>query len=371
MKIRLKCRNWLWNRELPLNLLKTTGKLMKAAVYIEPGKIQLMDRPTPRAESGEVVVRNKYCGICGTDTHIYQHGQIAPKGIILGHENVGVISETGAGVTEWKVGDRVICSAPGPCGICYYCRTGQPNSCMGSFEKTNGLRRDGGMAEYMLVKDPHNMLFKIPDAVPFEDAVLFDVVCVALKGIRLSTFRIGDNVVVAGAGAIGLSAVQLLRIGGAGHITVLQPSEKKREMALKFGADLAFNPAEEPEKLESRIKELYNGIGADVTFECAGSVDSFQWALKLARKNGQAIVLGHTTEPSPIITAFTVLQELDIKFSHVYNHKEVYIFLNLLERKRIRTEGMVSDIIKLDDVVEKGFKRLINTKGLIKVLVAP
>jgi (R,R)-butanediol dehydrogenase / meso-butanediol dehydrogenase / diacetyl reductase len=344
---------------------------MKAAVYQNPGKITVMEKSTPKAMPGEVVVKIKYCGICGTDTHIYQHGQIAPAGIILGHENVGVISEVGTGVTDWKAGDRVICSAPGPCGKCYYCRTGQPNSCLGSFEKTNGPRRDGGMAEFMLVKEPQNMLFRIPDSVSFEDAVLFDIVCVALKGIRISKFHIGDNVVVAGAGAIGLSAIQLLRMGGAGHITVLQPSAKKREMALKSGADLAINPGEETDKIEQRIKDMYNGIGADVTFECAGSVDAFQWALKLARKNGQAIILGHTTEPAPVVSAFLILQELDIKFSHVYSHEEIYIYLNLLNSKRFKTEGMVSDIIKLEDVVEKGFERLIHTKGLVKVLVAP
>jgi threonine dehydrogenase-like Zn-dependent dehydrogenase len=345
---------------------------MKAAIYEEPGKVSVVnDKSKPKADPGEVVVKIKYCGICGTDVHIYQKGLMAPHGIILGHENVGTIDEVGAGINGWKVGERVICSAPGPCGKCYYCRTGQPNMCVSSFDKTNGLRRDGGMAEFMLVKDPANMLFKIPDAVSFEDAVLFDVVCVALKGVRISNFRLGDNVVVAGAGAIGLSAIQLLRLGGAGHITVLQPSAQKRELALKFGADLAINPAEDPAGLESRIKEMYNGIGADVTFECAGSVDSFEWALKLSRKCGQVIALGNTMDPAPVVTAFLGLKETDIKFSHIYSHQEVYIFLDLLNRKRLKTEGMVSDIIRLDDVVEKGFKRLINTKGLVKVLVAP
>ncbi|OGP80680.1 MAG: hypothetical protein A2Z08_10745 [Deltaproteobacteria bacterium RBG_16_54_11] len=112
------------------------------------------------------------------------------------------------------------------------------------------------MAEYMLVKDPQYMLTRIPDHVPFEDAVLMDCIATAYRGIRQSAFGMGDNVVVSGAASIGLSLIQLLKIGGAGHITVLQPSPMKRELGLKLGGDIAFNPIEEGDTLRDKVMAL-------------------------------------------------------------------------------------------------------------------
>jgi threonine dehydrogenase-like Zn-dependent dehydrogenase len=344
---------------------------MKAAVYEGVRSIKVKERPDLKAEPGEVIVKIKYCGICGTDVHAYLHEGMAPAGIVLGHENCGTVAEVGRGVQGWKVGDRVVAGPPGPCGECYYCKHGIPTICINSLPQTNGLRRDGGMAEYMRVKDPKSMLFKIPDTVSFEDAALFDIVAVGLRGIRESRFKLGDNVVVAGAGAIGLAAIQLLRIGGARHITVLQPSPKKREFALKSGADLAFNPVEEGANLEKKVKALYGGIGADVVFECAGTPAAFQTCISLVRGAGQVLVLGVSMEPTPVLEIQLVVNEIDMKATLAYSADDVNIFLDLLSQRRFKTEGLVSDIIKLDDIVEKGFDRLVNTKGLIKILVAP
>ncbi len=345
---------------------------MKAAVYEGPHVIRLQERPTPKAGVGEAIVKIKYCGICGTDVHAYRDGIPGiPAGIVLGHENVGTVAELGAGVGGWKVGERVIAGPPGPCGKCSYCRHGRSTICIHGFEETNGLSRDGGMAEYMRVKDPDNILHRIPDEVSFEDAALFDIVCVALRGIRDSRFRIGDNVVVAGAGAIGLSAIQLLKIGGANHITVLQPSVKKREMALRFGADAVFNPLDEGVGLTEKVKAIYGGIGADVVFECAGTSEAFQALLPLAKGGGQALILGVNGEPAPIVEGLLVLQELEMKFTLAYSADEIDIFLSMLVNHRFDATGMVSDVIPLDDIVEKGFQRLETTKGLVKLLVAP
>ena len=139
---------------------------MKAAVYTAVKTIEFQDRPMLKAGPGEVVVKIKYCGICGTDVHIYFEG-ILPPGIVLGHENVGTVAEVGEGVDGWKVGDRVIAGPPGPCGKCYYCLHGMPSICVYGFEQTNGLRRDGGMAEYMLVKAKG----LLSDIIPLGDLV--------------------------------------------------------------------------------------------------------------------------------------------------------------------------------------------------------
>jgi threonine dehydrogenase-like Zn-dependent dehydrogenase len=346
---------------------------MKVAVYEGVRAIRLQERPKPKAAPGEVVVKIKYCGICGTDVHAYLHAGLLQPGLVLGHENVGTIAEIGDWVEGWKLGERVVAGPPGMCGECYYCKHGYPTLCETGFSRTNGLApgHDGGMAEYMKVREPKTMLHRIPDEVSFEDAVLMDTIAVGLRGVLQSKFRFGDNVVVVGAGSIGLGTIQWLKLGGAGHITVIQPSPQKRELALKFGADLALNPREEGDALEGKIKALYGGIGADVVFECAGTPQAVATALSLVRGAGQVLLLGVSGEEAPLVEAMLVQREIEIKATLAYGEDEIRLCLDFLARRRFKTEGMVSDIISLDDIVEKGFQRLATTKGLVKVLVAP
>ena len=343
---------------------------MKVAVYEGVESIKFRDRPVPSAGPGEAVIKIKYCGICGTDMHIYFEG-ILPPGIILGHENVGTVAELGLGVNEFKVGDRVVAGPPGPCGKCYYCLHGKPSICVDGFENTNGLRRDGGLAEYMLVRDARQMLFKIPDSVSFEDAVLIDTIATAYRGIIQSAFKLGDNVVLAGAGPIGLSAIQFLKLGGARHITALEIVEGRRKLAGQCGADLVLDPSEEGSKLADKITALYDGVGADIVFECAGVPQSFELCLTLVRASGQVLNLGVTETPASIAQAFIVRRELDIKASLAFGGEEVHKCLYYLSSGRFSTKGLLSDVIPLSDLVEKGFNRLAVDKSLIKVAVAP
>jgi (R,R)-butanediol dehydrogenase/meso-butanediol dehydrogenase/diacetyl reductase len=227
------------------------------------------------------------------------------------------------------------------------------------------------MAEYIRVRYPDDMIHRIPDEVSFEDAVLLDTICVSLRGVQQSRFRLGDNVVVIGAGAIGLAAIQLLKIGGARHITVLQPSPAKRELALQLGADLTLSPAEEGEGLQGKIMSLYGGIGADIVFECAGTPESFQSCFNFVKNRGQVLLLGVTEMPVPIAEGMLVIKEIDVRATLAYGADEVDLCLDMLAKRRFNTRGMLSDIISLDDIVEKGFERLISTKGLVKIAVAP
>jgi threonine dehydrogenase-like Zn-dependent dehydrogenase len=346
---------------------------MKVAVYEGVRAVRLQERPKPKAAAGEVIVKIKYCGICGTDVHAYLHAGLLQPGLVLGHENVGTIAEIGEGVEGWKLGERVVAGPPGMCGECYYCKHGYPTLCETGFSRTNGLApgHDGGMAEYMKVREPKTMLHRIPDEVSFEDAVLMDTIAVGLRGVLQSRFRFGDNVVVVGAGSIGLGTIQWLKLGGARHITVIQPSPQKRELALKFGADLALNPLKEGDALEGKIKALYGGIGADVVFECAGTPQAVATALSLVRGAGQVLLLGVSGEEAPLVEALLVQREIEIKATLAYGEDEIRLCLDFLARRRFKTEGMVSDIISLDDIVEEGFERIATTKGLVKVLVAP
>ena len=343
---------------------------MKAALYEAVRTVRFVDRPVPKAGPGEAVVRIGLCGICGTDLHIYFSGML-PPGIVLGHENVGTIAELGEGVEGLAVGDRVAAGPPGSCSRCYHCLHGRPTLCVDGFEQTNGLRRDGGMAEYMLVKDARQMLYPIPDNVSFEDAVLFDSVATAYRGLTQSAFKMGDNVVVSGAGPIGLAAVQHLRLGGARHITVLEIVEEKRWLAQKFGADLVLDPVAEGAALTDRIMGLYDGVGADLVIECAGVPQSFEVCLSLARACGQVLHLGAGGEKVGLLPWFLTIRELDIKSTLAFGAEEARKCLDLLAAGRFVTEGMLSDVVPLAELVEKGFDRLAANKALVKIAVAP
>jgi threonine dehydrogenase-like Zn-dependent dehydrogenase len=119
---------------------------VKAALYKGVKSVSIVDRPMPKAGPGEAVVKIALCGICGTDLHIYFEGMLPPP-FVPGHENVGTIVELGEGVEEFAVGDRVVAGPPGSCSRCFYCLQGHPNLCVDGFGNTNGLTRDGGMAE--------------------------------------------------------------------------------------------------------------------------------------------------------------------------------------------------------------------------------
>ena len=345
---------------------------MKVAVYEGVGSIKLQDRPDLKAEPGEVIVRIKYCGICGTDIHICYDGLLPPP-MVMGHENVGTISDIGEGVEGWRIGDRVAVGPPGPCGECYYCNHGHPAICETGFIRTNGLGpgHDGGMAEYMKVRDPKGMLHRIPDDVSFEDAVLIDTIATGLRGILQSRFKIGDNVVVSGAGPIGLGTIQWLKIAGARHITALEPSERKRKLALDLGANDVLNPLKEGEGLRDKILARYGGLGADVAFECAGVPPAFETALDLIRGAGQLLVVGHSENQVSVNDSRMVLRESNIKASQAYSGEEVAICLDFLAQGRFNTKGFIEEIISLDDIVENGFERLKANSDLMKIAVAP
>lgn len=204
----------------------------------------------PEPGPGQMLVKIDYVGICGTDIEFYKLGQTpTPLPKILGHENSGTIVKLGEGVTDFQVGQRVLCGPPAHCKEnCSPCKEGKTNICIHGFPRTAGIGMpDGGYAEYLLIEDvAHTMIIPVPENVKMEDAVLFDVICVALHGIRMSRFKLGDSVVVSGMGPVGLSAVQFLKAGGANKIIALDVTDRKKEAALAYGADYFLNSATEP-----------------------------------------------------------------------------------------------------------------------------
>ena len=345
---------------------------MKVPVLVELGKIEFQEKPKPEPQSGEVLIKIEYCGICGSDVFGYLKGGTVQPGTVMGHECSGVVAEIGKYVQNVQPGDRVWVKPATQCGECYWCQRGQFKSCLKTFERIIGLspNNDGAFAEYLLVKYPNGMLFKLSPKVSFQEAALVEPLSVSLHGVRMSRFKPGDRVVVVGAGMIGLGVIQFLRLGGAGKIIVLEISSSRSRIARDLGADVVLNPKSEGQNLRDRIFGLTDGIGADIVFECSGVASGLQSTVTYVSKGGQVIVIGLHEKELPFNFWTMLHREVEMKGSLGYSNEFNYV-MDFFENKRIDAEHFISDVIKLEDLEEKGFKRLLSSQNLVKVLVQP
>lgn len=349
---------------------------MKCAVYYGPGDVRLEDRPVPEPGPGQLLVRVDYVGICGTDVHSYQRAGIIAPGRVFGHETVGTVARVGEGVAGFLPGEQILCGPPTHCREnCPSCRRGETNICLNGFPRTAGIGAlDGGYVEYMLVHDVrHTMLVPVPAGVDAREAVLFDVVCVAFHAIRKSRFRLGDTAVVSGGGSIGLSAIALLKLAGASRIIALEVAEDKHAIMRAYGADQVINPAQVHDVGAAVRDAIGSGVGADVVFECVGRAESVETCvMHCVRPGGQVMLVGAGAEPLSLVTARFVPREIDLQCSFVYTEDEVRTYLALMAAGKVDFSALVTDVIRLEECVERGLERLSRPgNGQIKVLIAP
>lgn len=337
---------------------------MKALVYYDSKNAKIEDVSTPEVSKGTVKVKVKYAGICGTDLHEYLHKTyVTEDKMILGHEFTGEIVEVGEGVTKFKVGDRVAVEPIWGCGECAACKKGNYNTCVKM--QSYGLHENGGFAEYVIVKE--NNLFALPDSLSYELAALVEPTAVVLHAIRNSSFKVGDRVAVFGAGPIGLLLSESLRAAGASKIFVVEVNEQRRELAKEMGADIVIDPTKED--AVKIIQELTNG-GVDVSYDAAGVDATFNSALESVKPNGEFMVVSVFSKPVSYHPAGQLVTEKKITASLGYNN----VFsetIDLLAKGSIKAAPVITSIISLDEIVEKGFEKLINDKSESKILVSP
>lgn len=349
---------------------------MKVAVFTDLRTILVQEKPIPEIGSGEVLVRVEYCGICGSDVHSYLTGRLVPPGTVLGHECSGVVAKVGGGIQTFKSGDRVVVKPIAQCGGCYWCQKGQYSLCPKAHERAigvslkNGRANDGAFAEYVLIRFPNEMLVKLPPGLSFKEAALADPLACALHGVNMSRFKTGDRVVIMGVGTIGLGVLQFLRHKGAGKIIVLEISSEKSRIAKEMGADVVLNPLNGQDDLKEKIFNFTNGIGADIVFECSGASLAFQTSIDYVKSGGQVIIIGINDKEIPISSFKMVLHEVEMKGTLGF-YDEFKSVIELLDQKKMNTDVLISDIISLKDIEKKGFKRLIASNDLVKILVRP
>jgi len=354
---------------------------MVAVVAHGPKDYRLEKRKTPRAGEGEVVVKIIACGICGSDIHAF-HGapsywgddtmaawMIAP--VTPGHEFFGEVVEMGKGAADkynLKIGDRVIAEQIIPCNRCKYCIEGNYHLCtvhnMYGFQK--GVA-EGGMAEYMKYSST-SKIHKIPDSVSIEGAATIEPLACSIHAVQRGKIDFGDFVVVAGAGPIGLFIVQLAHLKTPKRLLILDVNEKRLKTALNLGADIAMNPTKED--VVKKVLELTDGYGCDVYIEASGNPVGVVQGLNMIRKMGRFVEFSVFSKPTSVDWSIIgEKKELDVLGAHISPYTYP-IAIDLLSRKLVKVEGIVTQKYKLKDFKD-AFQQAEKLDESVKVLLLP
>lgn len=268
-------------------------KSMRAIVFRGVGDIGLEEVPRPTPGPGEAVIRITATTICGTDVHIVKGEYPVRRGLILGHEPVGVIDELGEGLqSEYRPGQRVIVGAITPCGQCFYCLNDARSQCRGPLGGWRfGNTINGAWADYLLVPDARANLAVIPDDLSDEEVLMLpDIASTGISGAESGDVKTGDSVAVFAQGPIGLCATLGARLRGAGLIIGVDPLPDRRAMAHRFGANVTLDPTSV--NAVDEIKRLTDGRGVDVAIEALGRQETFESALRSVRPAGVLSSLG-------------------------------------------------------------------------------
>lgn len=318
---------------------------MKAVVLSAVDNLALVDVEKPKPGANECLVKVLACGICGTDRHIYHGEYPSAKPVILGHEFGGVIEEVGPG-SKFQVGQVVSVDPNIVCGKCLDCKEGRTAFCPDL--TALGVNINGGLAEYVLT--PDSQIYPVRnDLNPLHLAFIEPLAC-SIRGLDLANLKGGEKVAILGGGVIGLLVVQLAKLAGASEIVLVTRQKFRRDVALKIGATRVIDPLNE--NVDTAITNM------DVTFECAGSVETFKQSQNITRRGGSVIVLGLTASDATLeVNPFNiVVNELRIQGS----------FLNPLTQARA-AELVESGKLNLDILISK----VVDLSGVKAILDAP
>jgi alcohol dehydrogenase len=331
---------------------------MKALVYEGPGEKNWKDVPDPEIlKPTDVIVKMTATTICGTDLHILK-GDVpeVEVGRILGHEGIGIITEIGDGVTQLKVGERVILSCVSPCGRCSYCRQGIYSHC----QDPEGLKGigwifgymiDGTQAEFVRVPFAENSVYKIPEGMSDKEGILLsDILPTGFEiGVQYGDIKPGDVVAVIGSGPVGLSAVTTSRLYGPSKIISIDLDSARLKRASDFGATDTVNSGDKDWK--EQVLALTDGLGVDVAIEAVGLPLTFTMATEIVRPGGSVANIG--VHGKPVELALNELWIKNIKISMgLVNTNTLGMLLTLVDEHKLPVEQFVTHEFTFDQMIE-------------------
>ncbi len=340
---------------------------MRAAVFHEVGTplaIEEVDKPELRP--GDVMIKIEYCGICGSDLHATQAGDlVVPDGMILGHEFTGEIVEIGndAG-DEWQLGQLVTAVPVNACDDCgRQCKYGRGIHCANNL--ITGFGAPGAYAEYIRV-DSGNVL-ALPEGLGLREGAAAEPLAVGHHVIDKADMRPGTNVLIIGAGPIGLSCAAFARHCGARHVVVSEMSESRRKRAEAMGATATLDPA------AGEVAEAYaahTGGPPDLVIECVGVPGMLGMCIDLVKFQGKVMVCGVCTQAETFVPLAALAKEACLQWALGYEKRDFEVVLDLLAEGRIDPEPMITHVIGFEDL-SKRFEDLRTPTDECKILLRP
>ncbi|KAI0411429.1 GroES-like protein [Xylaria grammica] len=350
---------------------------MKAARYYGKEDIRIEQVPEPTVRPGQIKVAPAFVGLCGTDLHEYLGGpNFCPTSrhpitgeaipVTLGHEFSGVIKDIGPGVTGFKVGQTCAVQPTIYCGRCAACESGAENVCHdGGFIGLSGW--GGGLSEAVCVNATN--VFPLPEDLPLETGALVEPLAVAWHALSAAP-EIGPDstVLIIGGGPIGLAMILCLKAKGVEAIIMSEIATSRQNFAKQFGATQVVNPLSDD--VTKAVRDLSNGRGVDVSFDCAGVPASIKSACTAVKAKGTVVNLAIWEKEVPFNPNWMTAKESTYKSVLGYRRKDFEAVIENLRTGAIKPDGMITAKIKFENVVEDGIKRLISDKdNHVKIIV--
>jgi 2-desacetyl-2-hydroxyethyl bacteriochlorophyllide A dehydrogenase len=308
---------------------------MKTIVIERPNEIFVMERDVPEPGPGEVMIQVQASGICGTDLHIFRGDYMGSYPVIPGHEFSGVVAAVGGLVTRFQVGDRVAVEPNIACDNCVNCLNNRQNFCLNW--QAIGVTLPGGMEQYVIV--PEKAVFSIGD-LPFEHGAFMEPLSCVVHGIERAHINLADRLAILGAGPIGNLLLQMARLQGAAHVTVVETNPGRADLARQLGADLVFN------SLDDLALDAY-----DIVIDATGAIPVMNRTIDFVRKGGTVLLFGvPPTGRNLEMEGFKIFQKGLTVLSSFTSVRNSFQAVELLQSGKIQVAPLISHHLPLREM---------------------
>lgn len=357
------------------------AEMMKAAIFVEPGRIEIADKPIPDIGDNDALIRITTTTICGTDVHILKGEYPVAKGLTIGHEPVGIIEKLGRSVQGYQEGQRVIAGAICPSFHSYACQDGHPAQDGGAhshgYKPLGGWRFgnsiDGSQAEYLRVPDAQANLAPVPDNLTDEQVLMCpDIMSTGFAGAEAANIKIGDTVAIFAQGPIGLCATAGARLRGASQIIVVDGVDERLAISKQLGADVTLDYRKDD--VVAEILKITHGRGVDASIEALGLQSTFEAALRVLKPGGTLSSLGvYSNDLTIPLDAFCAgLGDHKIVTSLCPGGKErMRRLMDVIAAGRVDLKEMVTHHFNLEQIPQAYELFSQQQDGVLKVAIKP
>ncbi len=339
---------------------------MRAAMYYSNSDVRIVDLPKPAVGLGEILVKVRASGICGSDVMEWYRKPKAP--LVLGHEIAAEVAVLGAGVTQVAVGDRVFVSHHVPCGACRYCKAGHETVC-DTLRTTNF--DPGGFAEFVRVPEVNmaHGLYKLPAEVSDDQAVFIEPLACVARGQRLIGLPPGGTVAVLGSGIAGLLHIRLAKAMGAGKLIATDVVDYRKEAAMHSGADVVVDGRED---VPAQVRSANGGRLADLVITCTGAPKAIAQGLSSVDRGGKVLFFAPTDPSAKVEVPFNALWREEVTMTSSYGGapQDIRAAIEFLRTGKVRVDDLVTHRLPLEKAGE-GFRLVASAQNSIKVILRP